>query len=77
MIIVCHQIQLLLLVAFVPNGRIPQGDLLALPLPSFLVAAIKAAVERAGVKAEDIDEVIMGCILTAGIGQGPASSSHA
>ncbi|ERL55507.1 thiolase family protein [Psychrobacter aquaticus] len=35
-------------------------------------AAIKAAVERAGVSVDNIDEVIMGCILTAGLGQGPA-----
>ncbi|WP_131668408.1 thiolase family protein [Psychrobacter pygoscelis] len=35
-------------------------------------AAIKAAVERSGVKPEQVDEVIMGCILTAGVGQGPA-----
>lgn len=34
--------------------------------------AIQAAVERAGVKPEQVDEVIMGCILTAGVGQGPA-----
>ena len=35
-------------------------------------AAIKAAVERSGVAVDSIDEVIMGCILTAGLGQGPA-----
>ncbi|GAF57667.1 LOW QUALITY PROTEIN: acetyl-CoA C-acyltransferase [Psychrobacter sp. JCM 18902] len=35
-------------------------------------AAIKAAVERSGVVVDSIDEVIMGCILTAGLGQGPA-----
>ncbi len=34
--------------------------------------AIKAAVERAGLKAEDIDEVIMGNVLMAGQGQAPA-----
>ena len=35
-------------------------------------AAIRAAVERAGVAAEDVDEVIMGCVLPAGQGQAPA-----
>jgi acetyl-CoA C-acetyltransferase len=34
--------------------------------------AIKAAMERAGVKAEEVDEVILGQILTAGAGQNPA-----
>ena len=34
--------------------------------------AIKAAVERAGVKSEDIQECIMGNVLSAGIGQNPA-----
>ena len=35
-------------------------------------AVIKAAVERAGVSPDSVDEVIMGCILSAGLGQGPA-----
>jgi acetyl-CoA C-acetyltransferase len=35
-------------------------------------AAIRAAVERAGVPAQDVDEVIMGCVLPAGQGQAPA-----
>jgi acetyl-CoA C-acetyltransferase len=35
-------------------------------------AAIKAAIEASGVKAADIQEVIMGCVLSAGLGQGPA-----
>ncbi len=35
-------------------------------------AAIQAAVERSGLKGEDIDEVIMGCVLPAGQGQAPA-----
>ena len=34
--------------------------------------AIRAAVERAGVKPEQVDEVIMGCVLPAGLGQAPA-----
>ena len=34
--------------------------------------AIKAAVERAGLKPEQVQEVIMGCVLPAGQGQAPA-----
>ena len=34
--------------------------------------AIKAAVERAGIKGTDVDEVLMGCVLQANIGQAPA-----
>ena len=34
--------------------------------------AIRAAVERAGLKPEQIQEVIMGCVLPAGLKQGPA-----
>ena len=35
-------------------------------------AAIRAALERAAVAPEQIDEVIMGCVLPAGVGQAPA-----
>uniref|UniRef100_A0A7C2PGN1 Thiolase family protein n=1 Tax=Schlesneria paludicola TaxID=360056 RepID=A0A7C2PGN1_9PLAN len=35
-------------------------------------AALTSAVERAGVQAPEIDEVILGCVLTAGMGQAPA-----
>ena len=34
--------------------------------------AIEAALERGGVKADDVDEVLMGCVLPAGLGQAPA-----
>jgi acetyl-CoA C-acetyltransferase len=34
--------------------------------------AVREAVRRAGVKAEDVDEVIMGCVIQAGLGQNPA-----
>jgi acetyl-CoA C-acetyltransferase len=33
---------------------------------------VRAAVKRAGVKPEDVDEVIMGCVIQAGLGQNPA-----
>merc|ERR1719427_1418587 len=35
-------------------------------------AAIKASVEKAGVKADMVEEVLMGCVLQAGLGQAPA-----
>jgi acetyl-CoA C-acetyltransferase len=34
--------------------------------------AIQAAVERAGIKGNDVDEVLMGCVLQANLGQAPA-----
>ena len=34
--------------------------------------AVKAAVERAGVKGDEIDRIYMGCVLPAGLGQAPA-----
>ncbi|MAW80661.1 MAG: acetyl-CoA C-acyltransferase [Parvularcula sp.] len=34
--------------------------------------AIKAALERGGVKADEVDEALMGCVLPAGLGQAPA-----
>lgn len=34
--------------------------------------AIKAALERGGAKTDDVDEVLMGCVLPAGLGQAPA-----
>jgi len=49
-----------------------QGDFAALSASDLGAAAIKAAVERAGLAASDIDKVIMGCVLAAGQGQAPA-----
>ena len=34
--------------------------------------AVREAVKRAGIKPEDVDEVIMGCVIQAGLGQNPA-----
>lgn len=63
-------------VVIVSGARTPmggfQGDLSGATAPQLGAAAIKAAVERAGVNPGEIDEVIMGCILTAGVKQGPA-----
>jgi acetyl-CoA C-acetyltransferase len=49
-----------------------QGALSSLPAPKLGAIAIKAALERGGVKPEQIEEVIMGNVLTAGVGQAPA-----
>jgi acetyl-CoA C-acetyltransferase len=49
-----------------------QGALKNLAARDLGAAAIRAAVERAGVRPEDVDEVIMGNVLPAGQGQAPA-----
>ena len=49
-----------------------QGSLKDVPATTLGSTVIKAAVERAGVPVEDIDEVIMGNVLQAGLGQNPA-----
>lgn len=48
------------------------GGLAAIPAPVLGAAAIKGAVERAGIKPGDVDEVIMGNVVAAGMGQNPA-----
>ncbi len=54
-----------------PMGGL-QGVLAPLSAPQLGSVAIAAALERAGVAPDDIDEVIMGCVLPAGQGQAPA-----
>ncbi|MEK5753858.1 thiolase family protein [Acinetobacter variabilis] len=49
-----------------------QGSLSSCTAPDLGAVAIKEAVARAGLAANDIDEVIMGCVLPAGLKQGPA-----
>jgi acetyl-CoA C-acetyltransferase len=49
-----------------------QGELSGLTGPQLGAAAIRAAVARAGAKAEEVDEAYMGCVLPAGVGQAPA-----
>ena len=48
------------------------GALSAIPAPRLGAVAIKAALERAKVKPEQVDQVIMGNVLSAGQGQAPA-----
>jgi len=49
-----------------------QGELKSFAAPELGAAAIRAAVERANVRPEDVQEAIMGCVLPAGQGQAPA-----
>ena len=49
-----------------------QGELKSFAAPELGAAAIRAAVERAKLKPEEVQEVIMGCVLPAGLGQAPA-----
>ena len=49
-----------------------QGQFAPVSAPYLGAAAIKAAVANAGIKPEGISEVIMGCVLPAGLGQAPA-----
>ena len=49
-----------------------QGSLANMTAPELGAASIQAAIQRAGVQATEIDEVIMGCVLPAGLKQGPA-----
>src|SRR3954467_8370578 len=63
-------------VVIVGSARTPmggfQGDLATLTAPEMGAVAIRATLERAGLKPEDVQEVIMGCVLPAGQGQAPA-----
>src|SRR5687767_5672973 len=55
-------------VARTPIGGM-QGQFSGLAATQLGAIAVKAAVERSGLKPEDVDEVILGCVLPAGQGQ--------
>ncbi|MFJ1256486.1 acetyl-CoA C-acetyltransferase [Cupriavidus sp. CuC1] len=63
-------------VVIVSAARTPmaafQGEFAALTAPQLGATAIRAAVERAGLTPEQIEEVVFGCVLPAGLGQAPA-----
>ncbi len=63
-------------IVIVGTARTPmggfQGVLKDMIAPQLGAASIAAALQRAGVKADEVDEVIMGCVLPAGLGQAPA-----
>ena len=48
------------------------GQFTGVPTPSLGSAAIRGALEHAGLASDQVDEVIMGCVLPAGLGQAPA-----
>ncbi len=54
-----------------PMGAM-QGELKDFTASQLGAAAIRAALERSGIKPEQVQEVIMGCVLPAGQGQAPA-----
>lgn len=63
-------------VVIVSAARTPigafNGSLASLTAPQLGAIAIREALKRAGIKPEDVSEVIMGNVLTAGVGQAPA-----
>lgn len=63
-------------VVIVNGARTPmggfQGSLSDVSAPQLGATAISAAISRAGLKPDDIEDVIMGCVLPAGLKQGPA-----
>jgi acetyl-CoA C-acetyltransferase len=63
-------------VVIVSAARTPMGafmgELASFSASQLGAAAIAAAVDRAGIKPEEVGEVIMGCVLPAGQGQAPA-----
>ncbi len=63
-------------VVLIAAGRTPvgsfQGALSSLSAPRLGALAIKGVVDRAGINPEQVDEVIMGNVLSAGLGQAPA-----
>ncbi|MDP6109930.1 MAG: acetyl-CoA C-acetyltransferase, partial [Rhodospirillales bacterium] len=63
-------------IVIVGGARTPmggfQGDLSDVPAPELGAVAIKAALRKAGVAPEDVDDVIMGVVLAAGMKQAPA-----
>jgi acetyl-CoA C-acetyltransferase len=63
-------------VVIVAAARTPmggfQGDLKSATAPELGAASIRAALQRSGVPASEVDEVLFGCVLSAGLGQAPA-----
>jgi acetyl-CoA C-acetyltransferase len=63
-------------IAILSAARTPMGGMMgslsSVPSPELAAVAIQAAIERAGLNKANIDEVIMGSVLTAAVGQAPA-----
>src|SRR3546814_4596589 len=66
-------------VVFLSYARTPmggmQGVLSDASATDLGATAVKAAVERAGVKGDDIERIYMGCVLPAGLGPAPARTT--
>ena len=58
-----------------PTGKF-LGSLTPFSATDLGAIAVKEAVTRAGIEKEDVDEVIMGCVVQAGLGQAPARQSR-
>ncbi|HYY99401.1 MAG TPA: beta-ketoacyl synthase N-terminal-like domain-containing protein, partial [Pyrinomonadaceae bacterium] len=54
-----------------PTGKF-QGSLKGFTAPQLGALVVREAARRAGVEPSDVDEVIMGCVIQAGLGQNPA-----
>ena len=54
-----------------PTGKF-QGALSGFSATDLGAMVVRESVGRAGVRPEDVDEVIMGCVIQAGLGQNPA-----
>ena len=50
------------------------GSLVGVPAPRLGAFVIEQALKRAGIKGSDVDEVLMGCVIQAGLG--PVSYTH-
>ena len=63
-------------VVFLSATRTPMGGMMgslsSMTAPELAATAIQAAIERGGINGKDINEGIMGCVLPAGVKQGPA-----
>lgn len=63
-------------IVIVGSARTPigsfQGELKEMTAAALGAAAIRAALDRSGLEAESVDEVVFGCVLPAGQGQAPA-----
>ncbi len=63
------------------SARTPMGGMMgslsSVRSPELGAVSIKAAIERAGLQPADVQEVIMGCVLPAGLGQAPARQASA
>ena len=51
------------------------GDFKDVPATELGAHAVRAALERAGISGDEVEEVVLGCVLQAGLGQNPARQS--